>query len=81
MCLDMIKLLDDITVTFILTNPYCNLDIYIRGKKRTKQNKKQNRTEKRGGKRKRNNKPFFVDNIVVIILSTAGKREYFCLFI
>ena len=47
MCLDMIKLLDDITVTFILTNPYCNLDIYIRGKKRTKQNKKQNRTEQK----------------------------------
>ena len=31
MCRDMIKLLDNITVTFILTIPYSNSDIYVNG--------------------------------------------------
>ena len=29
MCRDMIKLVDNITVTFILTIPYSNSDIYV----------------------------------------------------
>ena len=33
MCRDIIKLLDSITVTFILTIPYSNSHIYLRGKK------------------------------------------------
>ena len=35
MCRDMIKLLDNITVTFILTIPYSNSDIYVNGQKKT----------------------------------------------
>ena len=39
MCRDMIKLLDNITVTFILMIPYSNSHIHLRGKK-TDQEKK-----------------------------------------
>ena len=70
MCRDMMKLLDNITVTFILTIPYSNPRIYLGGKKKTAQEK-----------RKRNSKPFFLDNIAVIIVSTLGQKEYFCIFI
>ena len=68
---EMIKLLDNITVTFILTIPYSNSDIYVSGLKKTDQ-------EKKGKKRKWNSKPFFLDNVVVIIVSTLGQKEHFC---
>ena len=42
---EMIKLLDNITVTFILMIPYSNSDIYVSGLKKTDQ-------EKKGKKRK-----------------------------
>ena len=42
---DTIKLFDNINVTFILTIPYSNSDIYVSGKK-TKQTKKKRRKEK-----------------------------------
>ena len=60
-------------MTFILTIPYNNSGIYLGGKK--------NRPRKKGEKRKQKSKPFSLDNIAVIIVSTLGKREYFCIFI
>ena len=36
----MIKLLDNITVTFILTIPYSNSDIYVSGFKKNRPRKK-----------------------------------------
>ena len=61
-------------MTFILTIPYSNSDIYVSGlKKQTKKKK-----EKKGKKRKWNSKPFFLDNVVVIIVSTLGQKEHFC---
>ena len=71
MCRDMMKLLDNITVTFILTIPYSNSRIYLGGKKKKTAQEK----------RKRNSKPFFLDNIAVIIVSTLGQKEYFWIFI
>ena len=68
---EMIKLLDNITVTFILMIPYSNSDIYVSGLKKTDQ-------EKKSKKRKWNSKPFFLDNVVVIIVSTLGQKEHFC---
>ena len=44
MCRDTIKLFDNINVTFILTIPYSNSDIYVSGKK-TKQTKKKAKRE------------------------------------
>ena len=37
---DIIKLLDSITVTFILTIPYSNSHIYLRGKKKQTKEKR-----------------------------------------
>ena len=41
MCRDMMKLLDNITVTFILTIPYSNSRIYLGGKKKKQLKKKE----------------------------------------